>query len=388
MQVIYYADVEPGGLSEYATRQAAALSQYCELTVLGTSHLRESIRSDNAEIEFVDLVDSPRAATRWRRGLQMITRRRSQSKQLDELTRSRGCKHILISSFAEYMSPFWVRPLQRLHDSGTRIGVIVHDPIRDFQIGPLWWHRRSISMVYRAMDAAFVHGETRPDTGWPTQDIPVRIIPMGPYSVACGDEPPSESRRRVRRELGIPPDRYLMLSFGHVRDGKNLNLIIEGLVDHPDVHLLVVGREQCARQQTIGDYQSLAQGLGVESRCHWVNEFVPEDQVAQYFYAADCAAITYSADFHSASAVLANIAQFRIPVLASSGGGPLKRQVEQYGLGVWVAPDQKESISRGLTELRAGGQRLAWDEFIESCSWNENAQRILTFPPFVGKPSQ
>lgn len=385
LKLIYYADVEPGGLSGYATYQAAALSHHCSLIVLGLPHLRDPIKSENPEIEFVEMVDFPRAATRWRRGAQLITRRRAQIQQLCQLTRARDCQHVLLSSFAEYMSPFWVSPLQGLHNSGVRIGVVVHDPVRDFRIGPRWWHELSISMAYRAMDAAFVHDGTKPDTGWPSRDVPVNIIPLGPYTVPSSDEPPAESRNRVRAKLGIPPHSYLMFSFGHVRDGKNLNLVIEALADHIDVHLLVVGREQSASQRTIGDYQSLAKGLGVGSRCHWLNQFVPVEEIAQYFEASDCAVITYSADFHSASAVLANISQFRIPVLASSGGGPLKRQVEEYGLGIWVKPDQKSDISQGIAELRAGSQRAAWDEFIEAYSWSENARRIVTFPPFVGE---
>lgn len=384
MKLIYHADVEPGGLSGYAIYQTLALSKHCQLIVLGSSHLRDPIQSQNAEIEFVEMIDFPRAATRWKRGAQLVFRRRAQIKQLCQLARARSCQHVLLSSFAEYMSPLWVSPLQSLHDSGARIGVIVHDPIRDFKIGPNWWHQLSISMVYRAVDAAFVHDETKPDTGWPSRNVPVSTIPLGPYTVPCGDEPPNVSRDRIRTALGIPSDNYLVLSFGHVRDGKNLDLLIEALIDHLDVHLLVVGREQSASQRTIRDYQSTANQLGVGNRCHWVNEFVPTEKVAQYFDASDCAAITYSGDFHSASAVLANISQFRIPVLASSGGGPLKRQVEEYGLGIWVQPDQKQSISRGIATLRAGGQRAAWGEFIESCSWNENAKRIMTFPPFVG----
>ncbi|MGA0094785.1 MAG: glycosyltransferase, partial [Chthoniobacterales bacterium] len=123
--------------------------------------------------------------------------------------------------------------------------------------------------------------------------------------------------------MAIPDDAQVLLSFGHIRDGKNLDQIIAALPLLPDAHLLVAGREQSGGQKPAAFYRELAATLGVADRCHWCTDYIPNTEVWKYFRASDVLMLTYSKDFRSASGVLNVNAQFGLPVMASAGGGPL-----------------------------------------------------------------
>ena len=286
-------------------------------------------------------------------------------------------KHVLVASYAEYFAPFWAAKLRRLRDTGVTIGTVVHDPVRDFRIGPNWWHQYCISSAYSFVDVAFVHDATAQiDRGKPQATFPVVEVPHGPYDVPVADNRVSPAF--LRDQHGIPQDAFVILSFGHIRDGKNLDLLIRALRSFPDVHLLVVGREQSSSQKPISWYQQLAQEQGVEERCHWVNRFVEDSEVEQFFRISDLAALLYSSDFYSASGVLNNVAQFELPVLCSSGGGPLRGLVEKYQLGKWVPPDDLNTVQSGLRAILKILPTAKWQQYRSDNSWQKNALLVVS----------
>ncbi len=107
---------------------------------------------------------------------------------------------VLFACYKEYFSPFWVGPLKRLARRGVVIGTIAHDPVRDFVVGPLWWHRWSVRLGYSFVRDVFVHDATPVDFGGEKPDgIRVHQIPHGPYEVA----EPKIGRLEMRRRLGF-----------------------------------------------------------------------------------------------------------------------------------------------------------------------------------------
>ena len=203
-----------------------------------------------------------------------------------------------------------------------------------------------------------------------------REIPHGLYEV---ESPATDEsvRATTRSTLALPEDAYVLLSFGHIRDGKNLHLMLQSLSADKNQYLLVVGREQSTTQKPVSWYQQQAQQLGVADRCRWINEFVPDSDVHMYFSAADAAVLLYSADFRSASGVLNNVAQFELPVLCSSGGGPLQGLIDRYNLGVWVKPDCLQAARAGLQQLRqVNPAHQGWASYREDHSWDRNARLI------------
>jgi glycosyltransferase involved in cell wall biosynthesis len=283
------------------------------------------------------------------------------------------CRHVLFGSYAEYLAPLWAWRLRRLAREDVVFGAVVHDPVRDFVVGPLWWHRRSISSAYSFLREAFVHEPVDLDTIRPMPQLRTTVIPCGPFRFP----PPSKSREIMRKELEIPADEQVLLSFGHIRDGKNLDLVLKALKQFPRAFLVVAGKEQSQGQKAAGYYQALAGQLGVANRCRWVVRFLAEEEIGNFFSAADKVLLTYSAKFRSASGVLNAAVHFRKPCLASSGQGNLQAVVRNYGLGVWVEPDSEEAIAHGLRDLLQKPPTPDWERYEKENSWSRNAQLVI-----------
>jgi glycosyltransferase involved in cell wall biosynthesis len=174
--------------------------------------------------------------------------------------------------------------------------------------------------------------------------------------------------------MNIPEQAKVILAFGHIRDGKNLDQIIYALRKLQDVHLLVSGREQSGGERPVSFYQQLARELGVAERCHWHGGYVSEDEVWKYFRASDVLALIYSTNFRSASGVLNVNAQFRLPVIVSGGDGPLLKTTRKYGLGVVIDKPEAGLIASAFAQ--ANSLTSDWDRFASENSWETNAKLV------------
>ena len=122
----------------------------------------------------------------------------------------------------EYFAPLWAPRFQSLASGGVTFGAMVHDPVRQTVIGPRWWHQWSIASNYSFLREAFVHDPIELDTVRPVAGLRTTVVPHGPYQFP----PLALSRDVMREQLRIPRDGLLMLSFGHIRDAKNLDLVL------------------------------------------------------------------------------------------------------------------------------------------------------------------
>lgn len=372
--MIYFAPVGKGGLAQYAEEQISAIADLgIRVVAAARPHLAERIRLRSPLVEVVTLQEPDEVRSRLSKLRIWVRSLRRDAATMRMLTRKTTADAVLISAFAEYFSPFWIRSFENLGQ--TRVGAIVHDPIRDFRMGPSWWHNYCVRTAYRAIDTAFSHDDTPVDTCGAARPTQVSI-PHGPYDVP--EPAPIADRTTLRCELGLPESAKVLLAFGHIRDGKNLDLAIQALRHHPEVHLLVVGREQSSAQKPVRHYEEIARQLQVADRCHWVNRFVADAEVFRFFKAADAVLLLYSQDFRSASGVLNNASQFKLPVLASSGNGPLRTAVTRYCLGEFVAPDSAAAVEQGLARLLSSPPNAKWEEFRADHSWQTNAETIVS----------
>jgi glycosyltransferase involved in cell wall biosynthesis len=289
---------------------------------------------------------------------------------------------VLFDCYKEYFAPFWIWPLRRLAKKGVVMGTIAHDPVRDFVVGPLWWHRWSVRLGYSFVRHVFVHDDTPVDFGGKQPEgIAVHQIPFGAYPLS----PPRGGREEVRNRFGFANSDIVFFAFGQIRDGKNLDLFLRAMTKLPEnVKLLVAGKGHSGSSKPPEFYQDLAEELGVAERCRFEIRRIPDEEVGELFNAIDFTLLTYSAKFRSMSAVLATALTARKPVLASSGPGPLKTVVEKYHLGVFVKPDDAEEILRGASKLVtsfATGKcefelQPEWERYERENSWKENASQV------------
>jgi glycosyltransferase involved in cell wall biosynthesis len=279
---------------------------------------------------------------------------------------------VLLDSYVEYLSPFWVWPHWMLAQLWhVKYAANLHDPVRNYAVGPEWWHRLCIRLAYLPLGFVIVHDELAESAAVPRS---VRVVkaPHGLYEI-------SESVTDVaaiRHEWGVQDDQKVFLAFGFVRDGKNLDLAIEALKSVPKAFLIVAGSVASSKDKGFSFYRHLAGRLGVEERCRFFEGFVEDGDLAKYFGGADFVLLTYASSFHSQSGVLNLAARARKPVLASAAPSPLIESVKKFNLGVTVEPDSVEAMVQGMCNLASTHRQAHWDDYEAAASWGVNARNL------------
>lgn len=279
---------------------------------------------------------------------------------------------VLLDSYSEYLSPIWIDPhilLSRI--LGFRYCANLHDPVRGHRIGPGWWHRLSVRLAYEPLDFVLVH--EKPADGVVPERVVCIEVPHGPYELAV----PEGSRERIRREWGVPAEGKVFLSFGFVRDGKNLDLAIRALPHIPEAWLVIAGSVASSRDKPFSWYRDLASELGVLDRCRFDEGFVPEPDTGSYFAGADHILLCYSSEFHSQSGVLNMAVLAGKTVLSSGCSSAMISAVRKYSLGLVIPPDSPEAIVKGMKTLLSEPPTPLLEEYRKDSSWSVNAGRIL-----------
>ncbi len=312
------------------------------------------------------------AGFRWLQRLCTAATILLQQQMLNRAIRRTGCRHVLFNTYSEYLAPLWAWRLRSWRRRGVRFAAIVHDPVRNYVVGPRWWHRLSIAQGYSFLDVAFVHAPIMLDTYTHLPTLRTRVIPHGPYQYPSAQA----TAQQLRASLDIPEDATLLLSFGHIRDNKNLQLVLKVMVQMPHIWLLVAGPEATAGQQPSSHYKKLASELGVANRCSWQIGYQSAHQVANYFTAADVLLLTYSSSYRSESGVLHLGARYRKPVIASAGESGLLDAVNKFGIGAVVKADNPVALEQGLRHLLKYPPNPDWKAYESSNSWQRNAQLV------------
>lgn len=361
MRILHHCSFSEGGLARYAQEQRKALSLIGQI--------------DCAPLAVKAKRARPLFPGKLGRGVSFVQNTLNEQKYIAMETIRVKPDWLFLSSWSEYLAPFWSHRLKKVRQNGTRIAALVHDPVRDFVQGPDWFHQVSIRAAYSFIDLVFLHDASKISWGGFRNTPPVVEIPHGPYSVSCGAKIQSE----LKTGLQIPEDAFALLAFGHIRDGKNLELLLQAMKKYSKVYLIIAGKEQSSGQRPVTEYKQIARDLEVADRCRWHTGYIPEDKIWEHFTACDAVALTYSSDFRSASGVLNVNAQFKKPVLVSCGPSPLKKVVQKYHLGPWVEPDSSTEIERGLEQLvsRPRWPGAEWEAYIKDHSWEENARRVV-----------
>lgn len=380
MKLLYYSPASYGGLADYAHEQANALNSLgIEVILLCTPDYLNN-RSPQykcvpilREISLEVAVSKLAVLNKALKAIYFVRNTLYNVSKLVSFIHKAHIKYVLFGSYVEYFAPLWAWSLRRLAKSGVTFGAVVHDPVRDFVLGPLWWHRLSIVAGYSFLQVVFVHEAIELHTVKPLPDLKVAVIPHGPYAQAQPTEIVAETKTR----LSLPTEAKVMLAFGHIRVNKNLDLVIRAMAQVPNVHLVIAGKELQTEQNLVARYQQLADSLGVNDRCRWEIGFVNESTVANLFNMADLILLTYSRSFRSASGVFNMAAGYRKACLVSAGASALKSTTQQYQLGIWVEPDDVDAIAQGLKRWIQEPLKLNWSEFLKENSWCKNAQIVV-----------
>ena len=278
---------------------------------------------------------------------------------------------IHLSTIPHVTFAIWSRRLRR---TGIKLVATAHDVRRSQGLISLNYEVEQLRRLYRLCEAIFVHSEFQKKDLIDFARVPqdkIFIVPHGPYYHG----PPQGDKETLRRRYGIPVDKQVALFFGDIRPDKNLDLFLRAMVPFKDRLFLVVAGQPKNRDGKDADYyQKLAKDLTLDGNICWRLEYIPSDEVPNYFEMCDWVALPYSRQFTSLSGVLNVAIAYGRPVLVTKTS-TMQTVLRGYEIGVEVAPDDVRAIEDGISRLCGcllGQTSWEFDAFLKKNSWEVN----------------
>jgi glycosyltransferase involved in cell wall biosynthesis len=159
--------------------------------------------------------------------------------------------------------------------------------------------------------------------------------------------PVAWTKDAARTHLGITNARVLLF-FGYIRKYKGLRNLIAAFPaihkEFPDTFLLIVG--EC--YENADEYKALIQKSGAADAIRWVNSYVPNEDIAMYYNAADIVVLPY--DSATQSGIVKIAFGFEKPVLATRVGG-LAEEIQPWNAGCVVEPHSTDALVEGMKKM-------------------------------------
>lgn len=197
--------------------------------------------------------------------------------------------------------------------------------------------------------------------------VPGAVASVHPHPTYTQFATGSTTRERARQELGV--DGRVLLFFGLVRAYKGLSNLLRAFAIASarfPVTLLVVGEFYDDR----APYDALIASLGLGDRVRIVDRYVPDEEVATYFSAADLVVLPYKSA--TQSGIVQTAFAFGRPVVVTAVGG-LPDVVRDGVTGYVVPPEDPPALAAAverffvedaaprMTEaIRAEASRFTW----------------------------
>ncbi len=149
---------------------------------------------------------------------------------------------------------------------------------------------------------------------------------------------------KFKSQLGIKKDDQVILFFGYIRKYKGLDILLKAfpkiLQKFPNTFLLVVGEFY----DKPNSYFNLIEELNISERVKVINQFVPNEEVANYYLSSDVIVLPYRSATQSG---ILNVAYgFNKPVIVTNVGG-LAEFVIEGKTGFVIKPDSEDEIVKG-----------------------------------------
>lgn len=188
--------------------------------------------------------------------------------------------------------------------------------------------------------------EQRLRTMYPTKQVQRSTLPL----FFTNNEAPTQwTQEGAKEQLGLQNKRVLLF-FGYIRKYKGLRNLIQAFPSiaelNPNTHLLIVG--EC--YENAQEYNQLIEQSGVADRITWINEYVPNEDIALYYNAADIVVLPYNSATQSGIVKIAF--GFEKPVLATAVGG-LTEEIKQWNAGIVVPSSAPADLIQGANHMLA-----------------------------------
>ena len=150
-------------------------------------------------------------------------------------------------------------------------------------------------------------------------------------------------KEQARLSLGVNA-KNVILYFGYVRAYKGLLILMEAMKKLENVTLLAVGEFYDNESK----YRRKVKELNLESNVRFVSDYVPNEEVAVYFSAADVVVLPYLSATQSGIAQIAY--NFNKPVIATDVGG-LAEVIIEGKTGFIVPPNDSDRLADAIEKF-------------------------------------
>jgi glycosyltransferase involved in cell wall biosynthesis len=267
---------------------------------------------------------------------------------------------VLISIFTPIQVPAYLTLARAARAGGCKVIAVCHNVLPHE-------HRRFdkplMQALLRNVDAVVVHSKEEAALAASLTSAPIEIAAL-PLHLPHVDGASSVSGVAASA-LGR------LLFFGMVRRYKGLDLLIRALAETKlDVGLTVAGEIWEGRDELV----SLIADLRLEDRVTLSDGYVPAEDVATVFGAADALVLPYRSGTASQNALIA--LQFGVPVIATRAGAIADAVIDGVN-GILCAPSDVADLTRAIDTLYEPGmlERLrlgvqppqtaqAWDAYV------------------------
>ncbi|NSL87417.1 glycosyltransferase [Chitinophaga solisilvae] len=186
------------------------------------------------------------------------------------------------------------------------------------------------------------------------------------------------SKEEARRRLQLQPGKRYILFFGFIRQYKGLDLLLKAMADERmkqlDVHAIVAGEYY----EDAAPYQQLLQELRLGDRIIMHTDFIPTEDVKNYFCAADLVVQPYKSATQSGISQIAY--HFDKPMVVTRVGGLLE-MVPDGVVGFQCEPDPA-SIAEAIEKYFTGNHEAEMVTALKTeklkYSWARLAKEIHT----------
>lgn len=251
---------------------------------------------------------------------------------------------------------------------GTRVVVEFHEVLDTGELNLRFarTYVRLLSPVLMRLAAGFVvhseHDRAALSAHYSIGDRPISVIPHGPYAQFRNADPEKLARAPslTQEETSV----CQLLYFGVIRPFKGVENLIQAFdqlseVEAAGFHLTVVG-------ETWEDWNVPAQLIAqsrFRDRITFINRYVTDDEVSQFFAMADAVVLPYHRS--SASGPLHIAMSHGLPVIVTQVGGLIEASAGYAG-AVRIPPRDPDAIKAALLRV----SRMRGERFTDPHSWD------------------
>jgi len=186
--------------------------------------------------------------------------------------------------------------------------------------------------------------------------------------------------------LGLDPNKKTVLFFGFIRDYKGLDLLIEATQYLDSTYQVVVAGEVYG---SFDKYQNQIDELKVGDRIKLFNQYIGDDEVPDYFSAADVCVLPYKSA--TQSGITSISFHFELPMIATDVGG-LKETIVNGKYGTIVPGVDSNAIALSIKAYFDQNLKETYSSALKSYrlehSWDQFVAKTLGFAEELRKSKQ